>query len=53
VGGLVLDPFFGWGTVGVVALKQGKDFVGIELNPKYVKMAVRRLEPLMPVQFSE
>jgi site-specific DNA-methyltransferase (adenine-specific) len=53
VGGVVLDPFFGMGTVGVVALQQGKDFVGIELNPEYVKMAVRRLDPFMPIQFVE
>lgn len=52
-GGLVLDPFFGRGTVGVVALEQGKDFVGIELNPQYVQLAVQRLEPLMPVILDE
>jgi site-specific DNA-methyltransferase (adenine-specific) len=50
---VVLDPFFGAGTTGLVALKQDKDFVGIELNPDYVKMAVRRLDPFMPVILSE
>lgn len=39
----VLDPFSGSGTTGVVALKLDRDFVGIELNPKYVKMSLRRL----------
>lgn len=53
VGGVVLDPFFGTGTTGLVALKQEKDFVGIELNPEYIKMAVRRLGPFMPVIFVE
>ena len=52
-GGVVLDCFFGTGTTGLVALKQGKDFIGIELNPKYIKMAVRKLEPFMPVILAE
>ena len=37
--GIVLDPFFGAGTTGVVALRQGKNYIGIELNPKYIKIA--------------
>jgi len=43
-GGIVLDPFFGSGTTGVVALKQNKNFVGIELNPEYIEIAEKRLE---------
>jgi len=39
----VLDPFTGSGTTGVVCAKYGRDFVGIELNPEYVKMAERRI----------
>jgi DNA modification methylase len=35
----VLDPFCGAGTTGLVALRHGRNFVGIELNPKYVEMA--------------
>lgn len=42
-GGLVLDPFFGAGTVGVVARQLGRLFVGIELNQDYVSMAEERL----------
>ena len=38
-GDLVLDPFAGSGTVGCVALKLGRTFVGIELNPDYCTMA--------------
>ena len=38
-GDLVLDPFAGSGTVGCVALKFGRRFVGIELNPDYSRMA--------------
>lgn len=52
-GGVVLDCFFGSGTTGLVALKQDKDFVGIELNPEYITMAVRRLDPFMPVILAE
>jgi len=41
--GIVLDPFFGSGTTGVVAQKLNRQFIGIELNPKYVEMAKKRL----------
>lgn len=44
VPGIVLDPFIGSGTTALVALKAGRDFVGIELNPEYVAMAQRRLD---------
>lgn len=40
---LVLDPFAGSGTVGVVALKHGRDFVGTELNPEYAAIAESRI----------
>lgn len=43
VGDTVLDPFAGSGTVGVVALRHGRHFVGCELNPEYAKMAERRI----------
>ena len=42
-GGVVLDPFFGSGTTGVVAKKLGRNYVGIELNPKYIEIAKKRL----------
>ena len=41
-GGVVLDPFFGSGTTGRVAREYGRDYIGIELNPEYVKIAERR-----------
>lgn len=40
---LVLDPFLGSGTTGLVALAQGRRFVGVELNPDYVNIAETRL----------
>lgn len=46
-GGVVLDPFFGAGTTGLVALKQNKKFLGIELNPEYIKIAENRLKPFL------
>jgi DNA modification methylase len=45
-GGVVLDPFFGSGTVGVVAIKNKRKYIGIELNPEYVEIAQKRLNQL-------
>jgi DNA modification methylase len=42
-GGLVLDPFMGAGTVGLVARENGRDYIGIELNPEYAVMAEHRI----------
>jgi DNA modification methylase len=42
--GIVLDPFFGSGTSGVVAKKLGRNFVGIELNPTYCGIAEKRIQ---------
>lgn len=43
-GDFVLDPFFGSGTVGVVARELGRRYAGIELHPEYVAMAAKRLD---------
>ena len=43
VGGIVLDPFMGAGTTGLVAKKLGRQYVGIELNPKYIEIAEKRI----------
>ena len=43
VGDTVLDPFAGSGTTGVVALRHGRKFIGIELNPEYTKLATKRI----------
>lgn len=40
---LVLDPFAGSGTVGVVALRHNRRFLGVELNPAYCQMAADRI----------
>lgn len=46
--GVVLDPFMGSGTVGVAALKQNKNYVGIELSKEYIEIAEKRLEQAAP-----
>jgi len=43
VGGTVLDPFTGSGTTALVALRHKRNFIGIELNPDYIKIARARL----------
>lgn len=43
-GEVVIDPFAGAGTVGLVSKQHGRDFVGIELNPEYCEMARKRIE---------
>jgi DNA modification methylase len=40
---VVLDPFAGAGTTGVVASWHGRDFIGCELNPEYAAMARERI----------
>lgn len=42
-GGIVLDPFFGSGTVGLVAMKKGRKFIGIDINEDYCQIASKRI----------
>lgn len=44
--GVVLDPFMGSGTVAVVAKRLGRNYVGIELSPDYVKITENRIASL-------
>lgn len=48
-GGLVLDPFFGSGTVGVVAIETGRRCVGVELKSDYIDIAKQRLLAVTPI----
>jgi DNA modification methylase len=41
-GGVVLDPFSGAATTGIVAVQHGRRYIGIELNPEYIELANRR-----------
>lgn len=43
-GGVVLDPFFGAGTTGLVAQRHGRHWIGCELNPEYAAIAQTRIE---------
>ncbi len=43
-GDTILDPFMGSGTTGVAAVKLGRRFIGIEIEPKYFDIACRRIE---------
>ena len=44
VGGVVLDPFSGSATTGMVALQEGRHYIGIDLNPDYLDLAQARIE---------
>jgi DNA modification methylase len=48
-GDLVLDPFCGSGTTGVVALRHGRRFIGIDLNPEYCELARQRIDADCPL----
>jgi site-specific DNA-methyltransferase (adenine-specific) len=43
-GGTVLDPFTGSGSTGCAAVELGSEYIGCELDPKYVEIAKRRIE---------
>ena len=45
----VLDIFCGSGTTGEVAMKLGRSFIGIELNPKYCELARNRIGAVQPL----
>ena len=42
-GDTILDPFSGSGTVGLVALTNNREYLGVELNPQYAEMSVERI----------
>lgn len=43
-GDMVLDPFMGSGTTGVVAKRYNRNFIGVEINPEYFEWAKKRIE---------
>jgi DNA modification methylase len=51
--GTVFDPFTGSGTTAVVALKNGRNYIGTELNPEYVKIAEDRIKESVPQTLSD
>ena len=44
VGGVVLDPFIGSGTTAIAAMREGRHYIGFEINEQYYETAVRRIE---------
>jgi modification methylase len=47
-GDVVLDPFFGTGTTGAVAVKTGRQFIGLEREEKYAALARERIAKTVP-----
>lgn len=45
----VLDPFCGRGTTGIVALRYGREFVGIDLNPAHINMSREAIQNSAPL----
>jgi DNA modification methylase len=41
---VVLDPFFGAGTTAIAAERLGRDWLGIELNPDFARLAHQRIQ---------
>ena len=42
--GTILDPFMGSGTTAVACIQTGRRFIGVELEPRYFEIAVKRVE---------
>lgn len=51
-GGIVLDPFNGSGTTGIVAVKNGRSYMGIELNAEYVEITKQRVKKEVGIEVS-
>lgn len=51
-GDTVLDPFFGTGTTGAMAKKLQRHYIGIELESNYIRVARKRLESAMQLEFN-
>jgi DNA modification methylase len=51
-GDVVLDPFFGSGTTGAVAKKLGRNWIGIERDKKYIRVAQKRIDAIQPAKLS-
>ena len=52
-GDTVLDPFFGTGTTGAVAKKLGRNWIGLEREDSYIKLATERIAKVTPIAEGE
>ncbi len=52
-GDIILDPFFGTGTTGAVAKKLHRNWIGIEREKSYARIAQRRIDQIEPVSYEE
>lgn len=52
VDGMVLDPFSGAGTTGMAAVKNGRRYIGIELNQDYIDISHKRVQRYYPLLIS-
>jgi modification methylase len=48
---VILDPFFGTGTTGAVARKLHRHFIGVEIDKKYVELAMKRVNQVVQLEF--
>lgn len=49
---IILDPFMGAGTTAMVALQYSRNYLGIELNPAYIELAMKRIATVQPTLWS-
>ena len=52
-GDVVLDPFFGSGTTGAVAKRLHRNWIGIEREEKYIRVAQKRIDAIEPAPFDQ
>jgi modification methylase len=52
-GDVILDPFFGTGTTGVVAERMHRKWIGIERNPEYVRIAKQRIAQVVRTDYED
>lgn len=52
-GDIIVDPFFGTGTTGAVARRLGRNFIGMDQDPIYAKLAEKRIKAIDPVEKPE
>lgn len=50
---VILDPFMGCGTTGVVSKRNGRDFIGVEINDKYFNISLKRMSDIHMTEYTE